>query len=235
MSAWKVENRWDPAYATRFSSWVPSGVQAHSGKLRFTCEDLAVQLIIDFAVNHKLPLKIKNGSRSLGYVSGDFDSREEYRLEVMSSTGARDLLLDGNTLAVGSGTPGLDSDLIFAQAGDMIVMNDGSYRHVQIITHVRTGQIEIAQGNFRDPTDHCSGGDGNDPADKCYLGAHIQKARYELRDGRWRYIRPRSDEMVFQKKQARIRRWNFMSFNPPPVDPRSKMLLGPGARPGRRW
>jgi hypothetical protein len=182
-----------------------------------------------------LPLRIKNGSRSGGYVPDDFDSREEYRLAVMRSTGARDMLLDGNTVAVGSGTPGRDSDLAFAQAGDMIVMKDGSYKHVQVITHVRTDQIDIAQGNFRSPLDLCSGGDGNDPLDKCYLGVLIQQARYELRDGGWRYIRPRSDEMVYQKKLARIRRWNFMSFNPAPVDPRSKMLLGPEGRPGRRW
>jgi hypothetical protein len=233
MSAWKVENRWDHSYAARFRESVLAGVQRYSaGKASFTCEDLSLQLIIDFASKHRLPLKIKNGSRSRGYIPGDFNSLEEYRREVMSTTGARDLLLDGNTVAVGSGTAGRDSDLGFAEVGDMIVLDYGAHGHVQVVTQVRASERDIAQGNMRDF--YCPGGDENDPTDQCYAGVPIQRASYVLSD-HWRYIRPGGDEMVFQKKHARIRRWNFMSWNPAPVDPRSRMLVGPEARPGRRW
>jgi hypothetical protein len=187
MSAWQVKNRWDDSYAARFRYWVPTGVHRNGGKSRFTCEDLAVQLIIDFAVAEQLPLRIRNGSRTTGYVPSDFDSLAEYRNAVLKSTGARDILREANTEAVGSGTPGRDSDLAFAKAGDMIVMNDGSYRHVQVVTHATADAVAIAQGNFRDPVnDACSGGNGNDPVDKCYLGVPIQQSRYELRGGHWR-------------------------------------------------
>jgi CHAP domain-containing protein len=235
MSAWLVENRWDSTYAARFRYSVTAGVGRHSGsKSRFTCEDLALQLIIDFASSHKLPLRIRNGSWSGVYVPADYDSLADYRLDVMTSTGARDLLLAGNTVAVGSDAAGRESDLVFAQVGDMIVMDYGEHGHVQVITQVRSDTIDIAQGNFPDPDWYCSGGGTDDPTDKCYLGVPIQRARYEMRDGRWRYTRGH-DELVYQTRHARIRRWDFMSWNPKPVDPRSRMLVGPEGRPGRRW
>jgi hypothetical protein len=236
MSAWIVKNRWDDSYAARFRYWVPTGVHRHKSKSRFTCEDLAVQLIIDFAVAEQLSLRIRNGSRTTGYVPSDFDSLADYRIAVLKTTGARDLLRDDNTVAVGSGTAGRDSDLAFAKAGDMIVMNDGDYRHVQVVTHARATTVEIAQGNFRDATIQCSGGKNeNNPVDKCYLGVPVQQARYELRGGSWRYTRGR-DELVYQNEQARVRRWKILAFNPPQVDAWMQMT-GPWSegRPGRRW
>src|SRR5688572_23832351 len=171
MSAWQVDNRWDTSYAARFRYSLPAGVGRHSGSARFTCEDLALQLIIDFASSHRLPLRIKNGSKFDGYVPGDYDSIADYRIAVLSSTGARDLLLDANTLSVGSGAAGQDSDLSHAQLGDMIVMDYGTHGHVQVVTQVRSGAIDIAQGNMRDL--YCPGGDDEDPSDQCYVGVPI--------------------------------------------------------------
>jgi hypothetical protein len=202
--------------------------------MRFTCEDLPLQLIIDFAAAERLPLRIRNGSRPRGYVPGDFNALEDFRIEVLSTTGARDLLLDGNTVAVGSDTPGRDRDLDFAQPGDMIVLDYGEHGHVQVVTRVGGNVIGIAQGNFPDQVLPCSGGDRDDPREACYLGVAVQEYHYVLNEGHWRYSRPGSGELVIQSHRGVVRRWNYMGWNPLSDEARTRMRGRFGVAESRR-
>lgn len=193
---------------------------------RFTCEDFAFEVLIEFASRNKLPLKIKTASAVFKNIDKDYKSGNKtapptptgFALDVAYASGAPDVLK--NSLPVG------DGDLL---PGDLFVEFNGG--HVQVLTGVGPGKIEIMQGNFPGPGEtprrkwisylqlgpwFRATNDGN-RGSSTYLGSPVQNAVYEQHNGKWMYQRLYGnyrdrDADVWGTMNKHVR-WNFSEFN----------------------
>ena len=72
--AWEVKNEWTDAYIKKYREYTPKKIEEYRSKnMRFTCEDLGLSVLIDFASENNLPVTITNGSgkySSLGIRQG---------------------------------------------------------------------------------------------------------------------------------------------------------------------
>jgi hypothetical protein len=193
---------------------------------RFTCEDFAFEVLIEFASRKKLPLKIKTDSAIFKNVDPDYKSGSKtapptpagFALDVAYATGAPDVLKNS--------VPVADSQL---NAGDLFVEFNGG--HIQVVTGVSQNRIQIMQGNFPGPgetpkrkwTSYAELGpwlratnDGNRESPN-YLGSPVQDAVYEQRSGKWLYQRLYGsykdwDSDVWGTMNKHVR-WDFAEFN----------------------
>ncbi|MFL9954189.1 hypothetical protein PQR65_12360 [Paraburkholderia nemoris] len=193
---------------------------------RFTCEDFAFELLIEFASRNKLPLKIKTEAATFKNIDKDYKSGNKsapptpagFALDVAYASGAPDVLKNASPVA--------DSDLL---PGDLFVEFNGG--HIQVVTGASPSKIDIMQGNFPGPgetpkrkwTSYLELGpwlrstnDGNRESSN-YLGAPVQDASYEQRGGKWMYQRHYGnyqnwDSDVWGTMSKHVR-WNFAEFN----------------------
>lgn len=144
--AWEVKNEWTDAYIKKYREYTPEKIEEYRSKnMRFTCEDLGLSVLIDFASENNLPVTITNGSGKYSNSDPSFSSPEEFKVKVLSTTGAKDML--SNTVGIG---------VQRLQAGDLICMDtgiygskkDGEYSHIQMITGKIGTVLGIRQGNL---------------------------------------------------------------------------------------
>jgi hypothetical protein len=193
---------------------------------RFTCEDFAFEVLIEFASRNKLPLKINTASAVFKNIDKDYKSGNKsapatpagFALDVAYASGAPDVLKNSSPVA--------DSDLL---PGDLFVEFNGG--HIQLVTAVGTGRFEIMQGNFPGPGETPrrkwssymklgpwlrATNDGNRES-STYLGTPVQDGVYVQKDGKWIYQRLFGnyrdwDADVWGTMSTHVR-WNFMEFN----------------------
>ena len=245
---WVHSNVWNDQWISRYHAAVPGlakEIQARkvdmsklesepidgsptggSDANRFTCEDFAFEVLIEFASRNKLPLKIKTASAVFRNIDKDYKSGNKtapptpagFALDVAYASGAPDVLKNASPVA--------DGDLL---PGDLFVEFNGG--HIQVVTGVAQGRIEIMQGNFPGPgetprrkwTSYIELGpwlratnDGNRESSN-YLGSPVQDAVYEQRHGKWMYQRLYGsygdlDAGVWGGMSKHVR-WNFAEFN----------------------
>ena len=112
----------------------------------FTCEDLALSLLLDFSYENKLPVTIQNGSGIYSNHSNDFSDSETFINRILSTTAASDLQNNNNTLPVDS--------RLNASEGDIILFRNenGRAKHTQVIVAVEyygsNPLYQIRQGNM---------------------------------------------------------------------------------------
>jgi RHS repeat-associated protein len=139
--AWKITNEWTDEMIEKYREFAPKQAKMYkeSGK-EFTCEDLALQILIDFASQNELPLSITNGEGTFDASSTEFNSPQNFANKVLTTTGANDLISFGNTTQVPLGK---------LQSGDILVeRKDGrSGNHVQVVGTTTSSSIYIYQGN----------------------------------------------------------------------------------------
>lgn len=219
--------KWDNDAIESYRKWVVDAVKSyHRYSIRFTCEDFAIQLIVEFAWKNGLPVYISN--RDVYSQGTTFQKGEDYIdffKRVASSTGASDIKRETKLV----GKSGDTSALMAAKPGDLI--HFGS--HVQVVVKqadLKKGekQIIIAQGNFRRMSVLRAGcsienalgtKNKNDPNDVCYIGRPIEGGIYDVSD-KFKYKRyDREDQEfdksgnIFKSKNAEVRRWDFKSWN----------------------
>lgn len=193
---------------------------------RFTCEDFAFEVLIEFASRNKLPLKIKTESSIFKNIDKDYKSGNKsgpptpagFALDVAYATGAHDVLRNAHPVA--------DKDLL---PGDLFVEFNGG--HIQLLTAVGLDRFEIMQGNFPGigATPHRkfiswlelgkwlrATNDGNRESPN-YLGVPVQNGVYERQHGKWLYRRLDGayrewDASVWSGMEKHVR-WNFADFN----------------------
>jgi hypothetical protein len=223
MPAWPTHRSWTPNSALRFAAFVASAPQpgAFAGLTKFTCEDLALALLIEFASRYGLPLRIANGTGVHRSSAADMRSVAQYRDRVLATTGARDLSRDENTVAVAPEvSPGSVAALMRASPGDLLLLGR-DYFHVQVVRSASPRRVEIVQGNFETA---CGGetprqwaslitdGEGH-PRGICYAGTPIQRGVYDLAAGV--YTREQVElpvQKAFEPGSA-VRRWNFNALS----------------------
>ena len=147
-----------------------------------------------------LPRRLhKNGEGVFDPSSKDFENVEDFTNAVMSTTGARDMQFETNTLEVST------SEL---KKGDMIInrWDDGPASHVQLVTGTDGDVVKIHQGNTH--------GLSSDPTSIFYAGTTIQTATWNRSTDFYK----RNDSPASRKNFSKVeniqgRRWNFQSFN----------------------
>ncbi|WP_133295668.1 hypothetical protein [Burkholderia reimsis] len=225
---WVHERLWDQSWIEKYQLATPGlarEIQSRKGASgQYTCEDFALEILIEFASRNKLPLKIKTESRTFKNVEEVFDvdganppTPAGFALDVAFRAGAPDVVANSQPVSL--------SDL---KPGDMFAeFNRG---HIQVVTSVSPNRIEIMQGNFPGPLtvvrkQHSWTDFGFLFRDKStdarespnYLGVPVQNAVYEFRNGSWFYQRMYGDDRRWDPKpwgdQSIHIRWNFLEFN----------------------
>lgn len=218
MPAWTVKNAWTASTIQSYRNYAKTNGPRRAGNLRSTCEDLSIRMVVDFAELNGLPVFFANDAHSQGLDPAKFNSKSAYLDAVLPSTGASDLL-DYNTVVMVKGAQkgNANVSLPLAKPGDLIILYQGG-GHVQVVTSVSPGTVNIVQGNFRPSSERCgridrvwNGQNQNDPGSRCYIGAIVAEKSY-VRTGKppkWIFD-GRSEEFA---QQGRLCLWDFDSWN----------------------
>ncbi|MBY4771175.1 hypothetical protein [Burkholderia ambifaria] len=192
---------------------------------RFTCEDFALRLLVQFAALRGLPLKLTTGVRS--YRNDEIYGESEHQrydstmygfAEMVSLTfGARDTQrIDSNTVRLPTPESLLPGDML-VQANDRAGMG----HHVQLVTSTSRSSISIMQGNssgviVRPFTTimRIFGRNRADPQSASYAGMGVENGRYTAGEVGWNYRNETTGaEVADFLKQFQLYRWNFAAFN----------------------
>lgn len=211
-SAWTISNNWNEEYIQNYRDFVVNQTNQYiKNNQSFTCEDLALSLLIDFASQNGLPISIENGQGLFDARSDSYSDVATFKNDVLNFTGAPDLQNSRNTLAIninGSNT----GDIILNRNSDNIAS------HVQVIYSPQNeiGVMGIVQGNSGAlniiPGSSWALGASN-PSSSSYTGQRIEKAIYlPSADFYKNYSSGRTYENFSQVRNIDIRRWNFKRF-----------------------
>ncbi len=238
---WKTTRKWTDASIADYHAsvsmlaeqimaeqyWTRQG-DIHSN--RFTCEDFALRVLIQYAASNGLPVKLVDGVREYrnmeiyGKPEHDrYDSSMYGFADMVELTyGAPDMQRAGvNTVRV-SGPDALLPGDILALAKDWKGMHSGgSAHHVQLVVASSERSISIYQGNS-DSTIHrpitwfnkILGRNAADPRQPAYAGRSIEMGTFVKSENGWNYENVKthtrqSDYLRFFE----IYRWNFAEFN----------------------
>jgi hypothetical protein len=157
--------------------------------------------MIDFASENNLPFQFTNGEGTHDASSDKFTSVDEFKTEVLKTSGARDLANTENTLRSPK-----------AEAGSLILMKNGDSRkvnHTQVVTSANSSTIEIAQGNLNYRIL------SQDPSNPFYGGVQIQRGRHELKNGQYKNSTTGNNAAIDLKNfpKVQIRNWRYHKFN----------------------
>jgi hypothetical protein len=199
-SAWAIHNQWSSDMIKQYQAYASKRAEEYAkNKTACTCEDLALNILIDFASANGLPLVVVNQSGSYSAAADAFTDVQGFRNTVLETTGARDLQNPLNTTAVA---------LSDVATGDLLLGRNqaGIAFHTQMVTSVQTGAIGIHQGNFGTNWYNRT----SDPSSWFYIGAPVQRGTINLETGVFTNQtlgRTRNDFMSVYNIQSR--RWRF--------------------------
>jgi hypothetical protein len=233
---WKTTRKWTEASIADYRAsvlmlaeqimaeqyWTRQG-DIHSN--RFTCEDFALRVLIQYAASNGLPVKLVDGVREYrnmeiyGKPEHDrYDSSMYGFADMVELTyGAPDMQREGvNTVRV-SGPDALLPGDILAQARDRV----GVAHHVQLVTAKSASNISVMQGNssgviVRPFTTllRMLGMNRADPQDDSYAGTRTETGSYSLSAVGWDYKNDSTGRCVADfLKVFELYRWNFFEFN----------------------
>jgi hypothetical protein len=174
---------------------------------RFTCEDLAINLLIDFASENGLPVSFSNES-GLILDAGNkaYDNIEAFRNDVLKTTAAEDLM---NVTA--------DQSKDNIQKGDLLLHHSEKkerINHTQVVSYTTDDVVMINQGNFVKPGEMIlrNSSDPQKWGGLRYIGSKIQRGVYNKETGNYMRSGHRTDELYISKNVIG-RRWDFSWFN----------------------
>ncbi len=214
LEAWDIKNEWDEETIKKYEEFAAQkAAEYESNEVRCTCEDLALNIMIDFASENQLPLQITNNSGengasvTLDAASEDYSDVDGFRNEVLSTTGANDLSNGTNTVDVSK------NDL---KKGDMLlfVNSEGRGHHTQVVTFTTPGVVNINQGNF-DQGGLRQSSDPNFLGGAGYIGAKVQRGTYDRSNGGKYYNHSTGGQRdgLLNASGVRGKRWNFFKWN----------------------
>ena len=198
--AWISYKEWNNEYINMYSIYVDKKIDAYiQNNKKFTCEDLVLNLLIDFASEKHLPVAIKNGSGKYSSYSSDFSNIKSFKNRVLSTTGASDLKFNTIEIKIADVKAG---DLICMDTGTPNGTKDSNYSHIQIISNVKNNLLEIRQGNISNGSSKYNS--------LFYGGESITKRKYDTKNDL--FINPDTNINVPNARDAfgmSFRRWNF--------------------------
>jgi hypothetical protein len=233
---WETTRKWTDADITDYQNSVPRlaeqiGTEQYwdrGGNVRtnrFTCEDFALRVLVQFAASRGLPLKLANGVRVYRnmevYGKPDhekYDSTMYGFADMVELTyGAPDMQRTGSNTVRLSGPEFLLPGDILAQANDRA----GIAHHVQLVLDATTSTITIMQGNssgviVRPFTTamRVLGFNRADPQNRSYAGMSPENGIYTKSGSGWNYKNTtKGTEVADFLKEFQFYRWNFFEFN----------------------
>lgn len=238
---WKTERNWTATDIAEYRNMIPQLAeqirtelywdrQGHVMTNRFTCEDSAIRVLVQFAAARRLPVKLTTGVRTYRNIE-KYGAPEHNRYEstmygfadmVKTTFGAPDVQRAGTNTVRVQGPEALLPGDILALAYDLKGRSTGGRaHHVQVVTAVSTSAIEIYQGNS-DSTIHWPitwvnrlfGRNSADPQQSAYAGTPIEQGRFTRGKKGWDYKNSATGNAKRDYlKYFDLYRWNFMEFN----------------------
>jgi hypothetical protein len=195
---------------------------------RFTCEDFAIMVLVEFSSKRGLPVKLVTGVRAYrnmeNYSPAAHDrygsNKYGFAEMVMLTYGAREMQKTGvNTVAVASLEDLMPGDIL-AQALDRPITNNTAH-HIQMAVAVTDSRIDIRQGNTDAAIiwpftwlEKLKGKDMADPQSGGYVGLPVQKGYFIKSGTGWTYHNMTKGSVGEDfLKYFELYRWNFMGFN----------------------
>jgi hypothetical protein len=200
---WEATNKWDANYIQKYQNYVTTRTQTYSSQewCKFTCEDFALSLIVDFAHENSLPFVFFNGTGS--YTSSDlrFKNFEDFKIALLTTSAAKDISNSWNTKKSNTDTGNI---ILLETRGEGTGVN-----HTQVIAQSVGNKITIFQGNldYRILS--------NNPSNLFYSGKRIQAGVWNLENGSYQNLTTGSKENsnYLKSANAQFRQWNFSLWN----------------------
>ena len=238
---WKTTRKWTDADVADYQAQAPLLAEqlrteqywGRNGNVltnRFTCEDFAVRLLIQFAASRGLPIKLVTGVRT--YRNMEVYGQSEHNKYDSSMYGFADMVeltygapdmqrINLNTTSI--------SDVNQIRPGDILAlakdlkgqMSNGLAHHIQLAVSSLPETIKIYQGNSDDTIhrpitwiNRVLGRNGADPQQSAYAGLPIEIGYFHKNGNGWDYKNmgtgnSKSDYL----KYFQIYRWNSAGFN----------------------
>ncbi|MCX4163679.1 MULTISPECIES: hypothetical protein [Paraburkholderia] len=246
---WLYENTWDDEWIARYHKEAPSiARQIQSEKTTtdvvipesfgmtykdvksepYTCEDFALEVLVRFASENLLPVKLKTDAAVFANIDRNYKS--EYK---PSPPTIRGFLNDVKTAYAAYDMPKnciTLSDKLAVLPGDIFLKH--THSHVQVVVSKSSNEIDILQGNF--PSSGADTGlryvgghlakiflgrpaSADSPTSPDYYGVPVQNGSYILNYGKWRYqnltLNGKLDSGQTWIDMSIPLQWNFMEFN----------------------
>jgi len=176
--AWKIKNKWNDKYISQFRNQLTDELKKlNSSDNTFTCDDLALNCIIDFASKNNLPFQWATESGVFDASDSKYSNTSEFMLDVMKHSGAPDFAKNANTTPTSLTGLGAGSLNVLKEQGKSVP------NHIQVISAAFGSQGYIAaQGNFNKLGRWLG---SNDPTSFRYLGVNIQVGVYDAVSNTW--------------------------------------------------
>lgn len=206
-SAWAITNSWNDHYISQYRDRVKDiGQKYRETGQKYTCEDFALSVLIDFASEHGLPVKIANGTGVYDARSNAYSDVESFKNDVLKSTGARDLQSKKNTLPTNK-----------PSSGDIVVNRhaNGMGHHIQLVQGGDQECLFLYQGNsnFLNSVPGASRLGASSPGSLLYAGKGIELAVYNTKTDYYTNVTTRKSTAGFSAKaNIEYRKWNFYGF-----------------------
>jgi hypothetical protein len=208
MPAWKVTKLWSDKEIGEYRAYVAKeGPNKATQGLKCTCEDLAIEIVSEFAWKNGLPIFFANGAHDFpdGITPEEYSNYSDFLNEVQKTSAAIDVarIVD----VVPKSHDSVPASLGVAKPGDLILLYNPIH-HVQVVTSASPSEVKIVQGN----TDRHLLGGGQDPRSPGYIGVIAAEKSYVLdrASGKWLY--PDAGEL-FREENGRLRIWSFAAWN----------------------
>ena len=221
--AWEVKNKWTDKYISKFQEQLNNKLrELNTSDETFTCDDLALETIIDFASANKLPFKWVTGSGTFDASDSKYSNEKEFLNDVKKHSGAPDFANNANTIKIGI------SNVQTGSLNVLTAIGKSAPNHIQVISSVfndnksvvEKGYLGItgfiaAQGNFRLPVwlwnRYTSSGN---PEAFNYLGVHMQAGIYDATRNIW--VSPETgttENFLGGHYSNEYRNYNFLNWN----------------------
>ena len=222
--AWEIKNVWNKGYINKFRKLLNNALSdINTSDQKFTCDDLALQLIISFASENNLPFVWTTESGTYDASDPAYSNQTDFLLDIKGHSGAPDFANNTNTTKV---------DLQNIQPGTLNVLTSTGHtvpNHIQVISSVLSDGVPsmlngykggvqgyiAAQGNFKTPEvlwNRYSGSDN--PTSWRYLGVNIQSGFYNINSNAWTSPQTgTTTNFIGGHYRNEYRDFNFMNFN----------------------
>jgi hypothetical protein len=206
MPAWKVTKLWTDKEIGEYRAYVAKeGPNKVKQGLRCTCEDLAIQIVTEFASKNGLPIFFVNGAHDFpnGITPEEYSNYGDFLNEVQKTSAASDVARIVESIRGAADSE--PTSLRVAKPGDLILLYDPIH-HVQVVTSASSSEVKIVQGN----TDRNLFRGGQDPRSGRYIGVKAAEKRYVLDKDKWLY---EDQGELFKEQHGRLRIWPFAAWN----------------------
>ncbi|HNG07135.1 MAG TPA: RHS repeat-associated core domain-containing protein, partial [Saprospiraceae bacterium] len=215
LEAWQVNNTWNGYYINLFRNEVVSQISnSKSLRKKYTCDDLGLELIVEFSKNHNLPFKWSTGVMEFDAESPEFKDYESFLLSLKMKSGAPDFDNLRNTADIAKDNIQIGSLSVLTHTGK------DRPNHIQLISGItisENGSVDnysVAQGNFR--SDFWGGRlqGSNSPKDFNYLGVEIEEGYYIIDIDTWYNNSKNTITENFSKEyKIQYKNYNFELWN----------------------